>query len=98
LSRSISHLPAAEPFLDAFLADDRGFHRRVLLEPDEALDRVLAGEAVERSLAVLVDALELVRGDAGVDRAVLAVGEEVDGGLKVLVHRSEPTGFPLSRE
>ena len=51
------------------------FHRRVLLEPHEAFDAILLGEAVECALAMLVDALEQVRGDAGVDRAVLAVGE-----------------------
>ena len=79
-------LPAAEPFLDALFAHDGVLHGRLLLEPDEAFDRVLAGEAVEGALAVLVDALEEVRGDARVDRAVLAVGEEVDCGLEVRVH------------
>jgi hypothetical protein len=42
----------------------------VLLEPHEALDAVRPGDAVEQALAVLVDALEQVRGDAGVDGGV----------------------------
>jgi hypothetical protein len=80
-------LPGAVTFLDAFLAGDCRIHRRVLLEPDELLYGVFAGEAAHGARAVLMDAGEEVRGYADVERAVALRCEEIDAGLKVLMHR-----------
>lgn len=43
-------------------------------EPDEPLAAIIRGKAAERAFAVLVDALQEVRGDPGVDRAVEGAG------------------------
>ena len=43
-----------------------------MLEPDEQLDRVIAGKAGDQALAVLMDSLEEVGSDADVERAVSA--------------------------
>jgi hypothetical protein len=47
---------------------------------------VLAGEARRYAFAVLVDAPQQVRGDAGVEGAVAARGHDVDAGLEVALH------------
>ena len=45
---------------------DRGVHRPDEFEPDERLHAIAVGEAAETAVAVLADALDQVRGDAGV--------------------------------
>lgn len=72
--------------LDLLFAADRGVHRPREFERDERLGACAPGEAVETAVAVLVDALDQVRGDAGVERAVLCAGHDIGAGLKVGVH------------
>ena len=60
------NLPFALPILDPLLARDRGVHRPGEFEPDERLHAIAVGEAAETAVAVLADALDQVRGDAGV--------------------------------
>src|SRR6478735_2196942 len=64
----------------------------MLFEPDQALDAVLAGEAGHHAFAVLVDALDQVRRDPGVERAVAARGHDVDARLKVALHAQSLLG------
>lgn len=47
-------LPRPVPFLDALFAEDRFFHRRMLLEPDQHLDAVIACEAADLTRAMLM--------------------------------------------
>lgn len=82
-------LPLALPILVSRLARDRGVHRPGEFEPDERFDAIAFGEAVEAAVAVLDDALDQVRGDAGVERAVAGAGHDIDAGLKVGVHGVE---------
>lgn len=70
----------------------------MLFEPDEQLDSIFTREAANDTVAVLVDAGKQVRGHAGVKRAVSLRGQEIDRGLKVLVHFVCLAGFPPSRE
>ena len=65
-------------------------HRRVLLEPYEPPDAVLACEAGYRALAVLLDALDEAGGYAGLRADRPWVGTRAAP--------QELTGFPLSRE
>ena len=82
-------LPFPLPILDLFFARDRGVHRPGEFEPDERFDAIAFGEAVEGAVAVLANALDQVRGDAGVERAVARAGGDIDAGLKVGVHGVE---------
>lgn len=82
-------LPLALPVLDLLLARDRGVHRPGELEPDKRFDVIMFGEAVETAVAVLVYALDQVRGDAGVERAVACAGGDIDAGLEAGVHGVE---------
>lgn len=79
-------LPLALPVLDLLLARDRGVHRPGEFEPDERLYAIAVGEAPETSVAVLADALDQVRGDAGVERAVPRARHDIGAGLEVGVH------------
>lgn len=63
-------LPLALPILDLLLTRDRGVHRPGEFEPDERFDAIAFGEAVEAAVAMLDDAPDQVRGDAGVECAV----------------------------
>ena len=83
------NLPPALPVLDLLLARDRGVHRRGEFEPDERFDAIAAGEAAETAVAVLADALDQVRGDAGVERAVPRTRHDIGAGLEVGVHGVE---------
>jgi hypothetical protein len=58
----------------------------VLLEPHQPLDAMLAGEAGHRALAVLMDALDQIGGDAGVDRAVAPVCQQIHRRLEFALH------------
>lgn len=82
-------LPFPLPVLDLLLTRDRGVHRPGEFEPDERFDAIAFGEAVETAVAVLDDALDQVRGDAGIERAVPRAGRDSDAGLEVGVHRVE---------
>ena len=64
-------------------------HRARKVEPDEAFDAIAIGEAAEAAVAVLADALDQMRGNAGVERAVPRAGHDIDAGLKVGVHGVE---------
>lgn len=64
-------------------------HRRGEFEPDERLHAIAIGEAVEAAVAVLADALDQVRGDAGVERAVPRARHDIGAGLEVGVHGVE---------
>ena len=70
--------PVAQPAFDSLFARDRGLHRFGRFEPDQTRDVVLFREAVEGSIAVLDDAADQIRRRAGVERAVMAAGEDVD--------------------
>ena len=50
-------------------------HLLMHLEPDQSLDRVMRGVPLGYLLAVLEDALEQVRGHAGVKATVESVGQ-----------------------
>ena len=82
-------LPLALPVLVSRLARDRGVHRPGAFEPDERFDAVAFGEAVEAAAPMLADALDQVRSDAGVERAVARAGRDVSTGLEVGVHGVE---------
>ena len=64
-------------------------HRPGEFEPDERFNAVTFGEAIEAAVAVLADALDQVRGDAGVERAVACAGHDIGAGLEVGVHGVE---------
>lgn len=68
---------------------DRRVHRPREFEPDKRFDAVAFGEAVEAGIAVLTDALDQARGDAGVERAVPRAGHDIGAGLEVGVHGVE---------
>src|SRR5690606_5591880 len=70
-------LPGPLPFLDLAFADEGGVAGFVRLEPDEDGDAMLGGEAVEVTLAVLVDPLDQIVGRAGVERPVALAGDDV---------------------
>jgi len=75
--------PLTSPALDPLFAGDgvgHGFGRRV---PDEAVDAVAFGEAVEAALAVLDKATDKVRRYPHVQCAAKSTGEDVDAGLFV---------------
>ena len=82
-------LPLALPILDLLLARDRGVHRSGEFESDERLHAIAVGEAAETAVAVLTDALDQVRGDAGVERAVPRARHDMGAGLEVGVHGVE---------
>ena len=82
-------LPLPLPIFDLLFARDRGVHRPGGFEPDERFDAVTFCEAVEAAVAVLADALDQVRGDAGVERAVARAGHDIGAGLEVGVHGVE---------
>lgn len=82
-------LPLPLPVLDLLLARDRGVHRPGEFEPDERFDAIAFGEAVEVVDPMLADALDQVRGDAGVERAVARAGHDIGAGLEVGVHAVE---------
>ena len=64
-------------------------HRPGEFEPDERFDAIAVGEAAEAAVAVLADALDQVRGDAGVKRAMPRAGDDIGAGLEVGVHGVE---------
>jgi len=64
-------------------------HRPGEFEPDERLHAIAVGEAAEAAVAVLADALDQVRGDAGVERTVARAGHDIGAGLEVGVHGVE---------
>lgn len=82
-------LPFALPVLDLLLARDRGKHRSGEFEPDERLHAIAVGEAAETAVAVLADALDQVRGDAGVECAAARAGHDIGAGLAIGVHGVE---------
>jgi hypothetical protein len=82
-------LPLPVPPLELLLAQDRGLHLAEHLEVDEAVDPVAAGEAREQSLAVLHQALDQVRRDADIDRAVVPVREEINARVSLFTHAPE---------
>jgi hypothetical protein len=61
-------------------------HRSRKVELNEAFDAIAIGEAAETAVAVLADALDQMRSNAGVERAVARAGHDIDAGLKVGVH------------
>jgi hypothetical protein len=71
-------LPGAGPVLHGCLALDRVADVGEVLVPDEALEAVLPGEALDQTLAVLPRAVGQVVRHAAVERAVTPVGHEVD--------------------
>ena len=64
-------------------------HRPGEFEPHERFDAIAFGEAVETATPVLADALDQVRGNAGVERAVARAGGDIGAGLEVGVHGVE---------
>ena len=70
-------LPDPLPFLDLTLAHEGRVTGLVNLEPDEQGDAMLRGEAVEVTLAMLVDPFDQIVGRAGVERPVPLAGDDV---------------------
>lgn len=64
-------------------------HRPGEFEPDERLDTIAFGEAVEAAALMLDDALDQVRGDAGVECAMPRAGHDSGAGLEVGVYGVE---------
>lgn len=64
-------------------------HRPGEFEPDERLHAIAVGEAAEAAAPMLADALNQVRGYAGVERAVPRAGHDSGAGLEVGVHGVE---------
>jgi len=73
-----SNFPIPPPFLDALLAGDGVDRVFVLFEVDKVMHRVPVGEAVQQVVAMGEGPTDEIAGDAGVERAVLAAGEDVN--------------------
>ncbi len=71
-------LPCASPALDALLAADGAPWGFVELPPDEGLHVVGLGESIDVAALVLGHAADDVRRHAGIERASIAAGEDVD--------------------
>lgn len=74
-------LPRSRPFLDGFFTGDGGFHGFVQLVPDEQMDTVFLGEAIDLVGPVLPDSLNKVGCNASVERAVSFAGEKIHARL-----------------
>ncbi|GGA49469.1 hypothetical protein GCM10011395_19770 [Sphingomonas psychrolutea] len=62
---------------------------------DQPMDAIFLGKAFDQAFAMLEDALDEVAGHPDLQRAIFAVGKDVDMGS---LHRSESgDGSPLSR-
>src|SRR4051812_32257334 len=72
------NLPLAPPILQLLLARDCLLWRRELFHMDEAKHTVLLDELRAATGAVLLESYPQVIGDANVERAVSATGENVD--------------------
>lgn len=81
-------LPSTMPVLEALLGRDRCFHGVGNLVPDQMLDAVTRGVAVERSVTMLHQTTDKIRRDADVERAVAPARQDVDAGLP-LAHSNE---------
>jgi hypothetical protein len=71
-------LPGAGPVLHDFLTLDRVADVGEVLVPDEALEAVLPGEAIDQTLPVLPCATGEIARHAAIERAVAPVGHEVN--------------------
>ena len=69
------------PCLDLLFATDGTFHRIGHFKPDEPLASVSFRKPIRDAFAMLPHALDKVRCDAGVKRAVALTRHDVDGGL-----------------
>jgi len=67
-----------EPPLIFFFGNDGVQHRRMLLVPNKPLAAVLLREATDDAGAMLPNALRQIRCDAGVERAVSPICQDVD--------------------
>ena len=76
-----AHLPVALPPLERLLAQDRRFHGRVKLVPDQRMNAIAVGKTLDRIVPVLPDAFDQIAGDADVEDAVLLARQHVDAGL-----------------
>jgi len=79
-------LPLTMPVFQLFLARDRAVHVVEHFKADKAIYRIFFRKAFGHTRAVLVQALDQIRGYADVERAVRLAGEYVDAGLFRLSH------------
>src|SRR5690606_18823766 len=79
-------LPRPVPLLEPLLAHDRMLHRGVWLEPDQHLDAILAGEARDGALPMLMDPLHQVRRDTDIERPAATRGEQVNARAELSLH------------
>src|SRR6185369_12643751 len=73
-----SDLPCARPVFQVFLALDREADVVEVFDMNETLQAVFAREALREIRMVLNHALREIAGDADIQRAVWAIGEDVD--------------------
>ena len=79
-------LPVAVPAFEALFVGDAVGDRVAAFGPDEAVQSVAAAEVRSVAGAMLVDAGGEMRGDADVERAVVAVAHDVDPAAAVVCH------------
>ena len=84
---SISATFHARGQFDLLLAGNRPLHRPAGREPHQPPAPVARREPAERPVPMLVDALNQVRRDAGIDRPVKSARHDVDG--PVALHRAK---------
>src|SRR4030095_3834173 len=82
-------LPLPVPALELPFASNSGLHVLEEFVPDEMMDRILFGEAVNGANAVLVEPGDQIGRDSDVNRTVGATGENVDARL---LHRRRACG------
>jgi hypothetical protein len=81
-------LPGSVPMLQLLLSSDGSFHAGQEFVVNQHLDTMLLGESVMDSLAMLPDPLYESAGDADIERAVVATGEDVDARLHRMIMRA----------
>jgi hypothetical protein len=70
--------PHAFPCLEGFLSPNGGFHSFVDFVPDQIVDPMTLGEPVSLVILMLEDASGQVGGDADIERAAWATGQDVN--------------------
>ena len=84
------YFPLPLPVFQLFLPRNRGWHVSKQFKVDEVMDGVSAGEARDRTVAMLPKAGDEPGGYADVERAIMPAGEDIGAGLTILRHG---TGF-----
>jgi hypothetical protein len=85
-------LPDTSPFLDPLFTGDGGFHRGVVLKPDQPIDAVVLREPGNLVVLMVSDPRTEIRRYTCVQRAVPPAGQDVHRGLLHPGNRSPDTG------